>query len=869
MQFARGGRRFTHAGPIGYNTLLFARLAGLHPKGSHLPTEGHAGLKNTETRLFVFILCLVALAAWTVATKPTRKGLDIQGGMRVVLRAKTNDPEFVRKKGVWTHDKLETVANIMRRRVDALGVAEPVVYPQGEDRVVVELPGLKNPEEALNVIQSTAKLEFRYVPQFETGEWRHEPEIKNGQPTGYEEIIGSDGKPVSPQELDDKVFSQPPVLDGSELEPNSQPELTPQGYVVQFEFRDEAKRIFEEFTRTHIGKPLAVFLDKRLISAPRINDVIPGKGIIEGNFTAEQAKTLANQLNAGALPVPLERLQLTTVEATLGTQAVHQTLIAGIVGLSLVLLFMLVFYQLPGLLADIALLLYALFTFALFKAIPVTLTVPGIAGFILSIGMAVDANILIFERLKEERKAGRSMKAAIQEGFRRAFSAIFDSNVCTLITCAILYQFGTGQVRGFAVTLALGVVVSMFTAITCSRTFLLLVARTGFGQNDALYGLNRGFHPKLQVTRRMAFWFGLSGAVIIPGLIFWGLGGIKRSIEFTGGTELTVSFNRPQTVASIERAVAALGYRDARVVMAAGNVQAYVTVRGHGRDPRLEPAEQDRVVNALKELGGSVLETQQVSGTISTELTRHAIYAVLVASGLIILYLAFRFSIPNFWEGLKFGTCAVIALLHDVLVLWGAFAIFGYFMNWEIDSLFVTAMLTVIGFSVHDTIVIFDRIRENLRHRLRGETFADVTDRSIEQTFARSVNTSGTVILTLLALLILGGPVIRVFVAALLIGVVSGTYSSIFNASPLLVLWKQLTGTAGATPALAGAGAPARAITPRSAAPVLQPRPAPVTPQPRAAASENGNGAPADRGAAASAREAQKPKSARKKKRRM
>jgi SecD/SecF fusion protein len=752
-------------------------------------------------------MVLLTAALWVVLTQPTRLGLDIQGGIRVVLRAK--EEELKSKK--LEQGQLDTITTILRNRVDALGVAEPVVYPKPPDQVVVELPGLTNKAQALAVIQTTARLEFRSVPQLDHGTWHTEAELdKHGEPTGYEVILGPDGKLVPQTVLDAQVVSTDPVLSGDALLPNTRVEISQQGYEVAFEFRGDKKAAFEDFTRTHLHKRLAIFLDKRLLSAPVINDIIPGKGVMHGRFTAEQARTLTHQLNAGALPVSLEQVELRNVEATLGHEAVHKTLMAGLVGLASVLLIMLWWYRLPGLLADLALMFYTVLTLALFKLIPVTLTVPGIAGFILSIGMAVDANILIFERFREERAAGRSLRAAIEAGFKRAFTAIVDSNVCTLITCAVLYQFGTGQVRGFALTLAIGVACSMFTAITCSRTFLLVLARTRLGRSDALYRLPGGWHPRLKVTRRMGLWFGLSGLVIVPVLIFWlGLSGIKYGIEFTGGTEISAQFTQAPSASQIAATLTSLGQPEARVLLAEGQ-RAYITTR------QLSPAEVTRVEAALqRDIAPFARETvvnpqtqqaethdvvseSHVSATVSQELTRHALLSVVYASALIILYLACRFALPNFVEGLKFGTCAVMALLHDVLVVWGVFAIVGYVWNWQIDSLFVTALLTVIGFSVHDTIIIFDRMRENLRHQARGESFAQVTDRSIAQTFTRSIRTSGTVVLTLLALLLLGGPVIRLFVTALLIGIISGTYSSIFNASPLLVLWKQWT----ATPAL-------------------------------------------------------------------
>lgn len=788
-------------------------------------------MKNIHWRLFVLILLLVAGSTYVAVTKRPRLGLDIQGGMRVVLRAKKEEL----RSGKWSADNLETIAGIIRSRVDALGVAEPVIYTKPEqDQVVVELPGIRNKQQALEAIQTTARLEFRYVEELER-DWRHEAEEINGRETGYEIITGPNG-PISKEELEAKVFSKPPVLAGDELEPNSRAELGPDGTVIHFEFKGPSKRIFENFTRSHVGKKLAIFLDKKLISAPVIEEPIPGVGIIRGHFTPEQARTLASQLNAGALPVPLELEQQENLEATLGRQAMHQTFVAGIIGLVLVLLFMAIYYKLPGLLADLALILYTLFTYSVFVGslswlgFPgVTLTVPGIAGFILSIGMAVDANVLIFERLKEERLAGKSIRAAIEAGFKRAFTAIFDSNMCTIITCIILYSFGTGPVRGFAITLGIGVLISMFTAITCSRTFLLILASTPMGQNDGLYPLQHGLHPKLNVTKNMKFWFGLSGLLIVPGLIAWlGMGGIKYSIEFTGGTEVLAQFQRKPSVEGVVRTVRQAGFSEARVVLAEGN-RAFITTK------RLNPSQQEQVRAAIEQAGGKVESVSSVSGAISRELRTNALKALTWASVLIVLYLAFRFAIGGFLEGLKFGVCAIAATLHDAMVLWGTMAILGLLLHWQVDSLFVTALLTVIGFSTHDTIVIFDRIRENLRHKARGETFAEVTDRSIEQTFSRSVNTSLTVILTLVALLIWGGPVIRVFVSALLIGVVSGTYSSIFNASPLLVLWRH------AATAAAAVASPAQRPAVRQ--PANPPRPKPSVPAVQTTTGAQGTGA--------------------------
>ena len=731
-------------------------------------------------------------------------GLDIRGGVRIVLRPKVEEYQKTHPHESWTAANLDTVKQVIERRVNFQGVSEPLIYTKPENnQIIVELPGLKDDTEALARLQSTASLQFYLLNQLGTktapGIWS-----LSKDKDGNEVLVNTNTRlPITPEEIQVAVFDQPPLASGEDmLGESSKADLSPQnGAYIDFEF-DPTKpgaAKFEETTRAYPDHYLAIFLDKKLLTAPTINGPIAGKGIIEGNFTLEQARDLANQLKAGALPVPLEVQETRKLEATLGREAVATTTLAGGIGLLLVLIFMMAYYRLPGILASVALLLYSLFSFALFKWVPVTLTLPGIAGFILSIGMAVDANILIFERLKEELRAGKTLRAGIDAGFKRAFTAIVDSNVCTLITCGFLYWLGTGPIRGFALTLALGVVVSMFTAITVTRTFLFALVGFNWAQSPAAYGLNFQFTPKLNVMKRRMLWLGISGAIIVPGLIFWAMGGIKQSIDFKGGTELQIPFAARQTAEEIERTLIKIDprFKDSRVVLSGGTGKlantALITM------PLLSDRDRVNVIDTLTDHGALLpagltpqsIGYAKVSGAISDQLRNQAILAIILASATIVLYLAFRFSIGGFQEGLKYGTCAVIALLHDVLVLWGAFALLGFFLNWQIDSLFVTAMLTVVGFSVHDTIIVFDRMRENLQHRQRGDNFSDLADRSIDQTIARSINTSFTVVLTLAALFLFGGSVVHQFAGALLIGIISGTYSSIFNASVLLVLWKE------------------------------------------------------------------------------
>jgi SecD/SecF fusion protein len=742
--------------------------------------------------MLLFIVGLVIVASIIIAKVRTYYGLDIQGGLRVVLSADTAEYEK-REKKKWNASVLEKVRPVLENRVNATGVSEPTLVTQPPDRIIVELPGIKDPEKAINRIKATVSMTFYLLPQLgsESGSppaiWREGTDPKTGKRTLFDV---NTSQPVSQEVLEAQVFSRDPLATGRDMLPNSEPQLDPVSSkpVITFELQGDGARRFEDATRAYQGQHLAIFLDRELLT--RINSVIPGKGIIEGDFTLESAKELSDQLNAGALPVSLKVEETRKLEATLGREAVTQTTRAGAIGLALVLAFMLWKYRLPGLLANFALILYTVFSIAAFKLLEMTLTLPGIAGFILSIGMAVDANILIFERLKEELAAGKTLKNAIDAGFKRAFTAIFDSNICTLLTCYVLYTFGTGPIRGFAVTLALGVAISMFTAITCTRTFLFALVGTRGGQSASLFGLTNKPVRHWHVMRRKMMWLAISVLIIVPGVLAWASGGLKRSIDFTGGTELQIPFAQRHSADKVKQAVASLGkeYEGSRVVISED--RTYIVTR------QLNDAQRATLINKLKtDVGpfrtGASEAYANVSGTISDELTRQAFYAVIVASTLIVIYLTVRFAVGGWRDGLKYGLCAVAALIHDVFVVLGAFAVLGYLVNWQIDTLFVTAMLTVIGFSVHDTIIVFDRIRENLHHRQRGETFSDLADRSIDQTIARSIYTSLTVVITLSALFVFGGPSVREFTGALLIGIISGTYSSIFNASVLLVLWKQ------------------------------------------------------------------------------
>ena len=604
------------------------------------------------------------------------------------------------------------------------------------------------------------------------------------------------------------IASQQVILHGADIEPKSEAHLdanTNQPIVTQV-FNSKGSREFANFTTQHVGELNGIVLDDSVISAPNIEQpILDGTAEISGGFaTLAEAKQLADLLNAGALPVALDQVQVKSLDATLGPAAVHKSIVAGLVGLTFVLVFMLAWYRLPGLVADIALLIYSLFVYAIFlggaswliPSLVITFTLPGIVGFILSVGMAVDANILIFERMKEELRSGKTLKASIDAGFKRAFTAIRDSNICTMITCVVLLSLGTPEVRGFAITLLVGVFVSLFSAITVTRTLLYAIVNSGLKYKLSWFGVGGAKESaprrRLNIIGRRKIFYTASLLVIIPGLVFWlGLNGLKKSIEFTGGMQIGVAFTHPATHDQVEKSLVANGFKDTIIQMSDGGMGAFVsTSRTSPIANKYANPVYVGLMNAMQPFGPQEQSFDTVGSLISKELTARAFEAVVVASGLIVLYLSIVFAFGGFATGVRYGTSAIIALIHDVFVLIGIFAIFGYTLGWKIDSLFVTALLTVIGFSVHDTVVIFDRVRENRRAKVEGREFETLVNDSVQQSLARSINTSLTVLMTLLALILLGGQTTRLLNVALFIGILSGTYSSIFNAAAILVDWE-------------------------------------------------------------------------------
>lgn len=760
-----------------------------------------------------------------VGNDAMRLGLDLKGGTYLLTEANLaalppdRDPD----------EAMASVQKLLENRVNSFGVSETEVTREGRNRIAIQIPGVP-PEQARDLIGRTALLNFR------------EPDIDPA--TKNVNCITTDGTKfqVPGNTLTDGVDDQgnPTVtctgsgtdaaaqtgtvvwkpatgtvsggatraLTGAHVT-KSEYQIDPQaGDMVALTFNGEGGAIFEQVTGRLATYRLGIFLDDQLISAPGVSSAITGGVTQITGLTRDEAKNLAKLISAGALPVPLVTIQATEVDATLGETTLVRGVQAGLIGILAVMAFMILYYRLPGLLASTALFTYISVVMMIFKLGPligpVTITLAGIAGFVLSVGMAVDANILVFERLKEELRSGRNLAQAVEHGFDRAWSSIRDSNASTLITCGILWwfgdQFNAALVKGFAITLAIGVVISLFSAIIVTRTLLRALVGTPVARHMHFFAPD--LRPAVKTARpfafdfvrRRGFYFLLSAVILVPGMISLAVPPhLKAGIEFSSGATFTLDFaNDAVTQDQVKDRLSELGHDEARVQKSSdGNFIVRTDELNVAPGPPLgptPPSERDALEEGLLKLGEfKTLNFNQVSEIISSSIVYDAIIAVLFAAAAILVYITWSFR--NIPQSYRYGIAAVVAALHDAVFVVGAFSILGRFFGTEIDSLFITGVLTVIGFSVHDTIVVFDRIRENVSTN-PGVRFDEVVNSSLTETLARSINTSGTVVLTIVALLLLGGGSINVLLLTLLIGIISGTYSSIFIASQILVSWE-------------------------------------------------------------------------------
>ncbi|MFJ3499587.1 protein translocase subunit SecD [Streptomyces sp. NPDC090135] len=725
-------------------------------------------------------LAVVALSLWITLTTPPRLGLDLRGGTRIVLQ--TEDGPATRADAAATDRALE----VLRKRVDGLGVAEPSLARSGERRIVVELPGLRDPRQAAETIGRTAQLTFHAV----TGE----AEGPAGPPAADGTRVLAD--PDAPGRF---LALAAPALTGDGVE-NAEAALdttSVRGWTVDLSFRDRAAGDWARITGAAAcaspGDParrVAVVLDDRIVSAPGMQTGVPcGAGIgggsaqITGGFSAQEARDLAALVRGGALPVPVTTVEQSTVGPTLGAEAIRASALAALIGLACTGLFVIAVYRLLGLLATAALLLYGLISYAAVVALGATLTLPGLAGFVLAVGIAVDANVLVFERAREEyaalgRSAGRDLRRPVTTAFGKVWSAVADSHITTLLAAGLLFAFATGPVKGFGVTLAVGVVTSLLTAMVITRlladlTLRLPVVRrrpavTGMAELGRLRTRLTRRVPRLTAHRRR--WLTGCAGLLLVALAGIGVRGVEFGVEFTGGRVVRYTADRPVDADAARAAVTAAGFPDA-VVQTTGDGDVSVRVKETGDGGQREIRE------ALTGVAGPVtVERDDLIGpSLGGELRTHALLALGLAVAAQLLYLTVRFR----WT---YATAAVAAMTQDVLLVIGLFAWLGKPM----DSVFLAALLTVVGYSVNDSVVVLDRLRE-LRRRGGRVPLPDLADRAVAQTLPRTVNTGMGALFVLVALAVLGGDSLEDFSVALLAGVVLGMASTVFTAIPLAV----------------------------------------------------------------------------------
>jgi preprotein translocase subunit SecD len=662
---------------------------------------------------------------------------------------------------------------IIRRRVDEMGTREPTIMRQGANRILIQVPGIGSAAELKDLIGTTAQLTFQPVVS-RTGNPAENPGPGN-------EILPSLDEPGVYY-----ILERAPVVTGEELV-DAQPDFDRNGRpAVSFRFNPTGARKFGDFTAQNIGNPFAIVLDGKVISAPVIQSHIPGgSGIITGNFTIEDSTQLAVLLRAGALPAGLDFLEERTIGPELGADSIAAGKIASLVAFALVLVYMVLSYGIFGVFANIALVINVGLIFGLLSLIGATLTLPGIAGIVLTIGMAVDANVLVFERIKEEMKTAKGAARAIELGYEKALSAIVDANFTTFITALILYAMGSGPVRGFAITLGLGILTSVFTALFVTRLITVMWFERR-RPRTVLQGRALKLVPAetaIDFFSRWKLWLGISGVMILVALGSFAVQGLNFGIDFRGGTTIRTQSAQPVDVGQYRSAIGGLGLGDVSIAEVFDptfgpeeNV-AIIRIQAQDEAESISPEVIAQVEAALRQVVPDIRFTsvESVGPKVSGELITAAVIAIALAIAAVLFYIWLRFE----WQ---FAVGAVIALVHDVALTIGIFSE----LQIQFDLAIIAALLTIVGYSLNDTVVVFDRVRENLR-KYKQKSLREVLNLSINETLSRTMMTSVTTLLALVSLYVLGGDVIRGFVFAMIWGVVVGTYSSIFVASTILM----------------------------------------------------------------------------------
>lgn len=683
-------------------------------------------------------------------------GLDLKGGLSVTYEIQEDD---------YSDKDLEDTKYKIEKRVEAY-TNEYSVYEDGDKKITAEIPGVTNADEILEALNIEGKLEFLDPDNY----------TKWSQGQEYEAALTGDD-----------IKNATAGIDSDNGNDN----------VVQLVFTDAGAQKFADVTSANVGKIVYIIYDNKVVSAPTVQSAITG-GSAEINKIGsyEEAEQLATTIRIGALPLTLKQVRSNIVGATLGSDAISTSLKAGAIGIALVFLIMIIVFRIPGLVASFALAFYTILDLLVLNLFNVTLTLPGIAGVILSVGMAVDANVIIFTRIKEELADGKSVKQAVKGGFHNALSAIIDGNVTTLIAALVLGIFGTGTIKGFAITLAIGVVLSVFTALAVSQS--LLTALVNLGVTDAKYfGVAR--EPK-KTNFVKAGKFCMLGSLIVIIACFCMMpvnnkskgSPLNFSVEFAGGTSLTVGFDKEYSLSEAEKDIVPVIAEAAGIGEAGISVQ---TVSGTNEivfkmpelsDDGTDDSQMSKVRSALTDkLGADVKEANVISGSVSSEMSKNAIFSVILAAILMLIYIAIRF------HDVKFGASAVIALLHDVAMVFCLYII----LRLTVGNTCIACLLTIVGYSINATIIIFDRVRENIGvMKPKKVTYKDIVNLSINQTFSRTIYTSLTTFVTIFVLYIMGVASIKEFALTLMAGVVIGAYSSVCITGPLWYYMKTKLG---------------------------------------------------------------------------
>ena len=726
--------------------------------------------------IFLGFTCIFGLNSWDMgAAKNINLGLDLEGGVSITYRAVGETP---------SQEDMDDTVYKLQRRVEEYST-EAQAYQQGDDRISIEIPGVQDANTILEELGQPGSLYF--IRQNDSS---GNPNYSvNAEGTAYELT-----KTIDELEADGSI-----VLTGNEVESASAGTYADQTtnatqYVVELKLNDEGTAAFATATQEAYenSESIAIYYDGELVSVPNVNNVIEnGEASITGMASYEEAESLASTIRIGGLNVELEEISSEVVGAQLGQEALDTSLLAGAIGLAIVCIFMCFVYLLPGFAASLALLLYTELVLILLNAFDITLTLPGIAGIILGIGMAVDANVIIFARVKEELSDGKSVHAALNAGFHKAMSAIIDGNVTTLIAAGVLWLRGSGSVRGFAQTLALGIVVSMFTALVITRLIVYSFYALGI-RNKKVYGKELKKRKTIDFLGKRRVFFAISIVLCLSGFVFMGInhargiGAMNYSLDFVGGTSTNVTFDKEYTLEEIDSEM----IPDLEDITGDANIQVQ-TVQGTNqvifKSQTLDLNEREEFAQYMEEnygVAATDITTENISSTVSSEMRSDAVVAVIIATICMLLYIWFRF------KDIRFATSAVVALVHDVLVVLAFYVI----ARVSVGNTFIACMLTIVGYSINATIVIFDRIREELKTKSREQSLKDLVNHCIMQTLTRSIYTNLTTFIMVVVLYILGVSSIKEFAAPLMVGIACGTYTSICITGALWYVMKTKLG---------------------------------------------------------------------------